>query len=597
MIFTESVKWIWKYLKKYKFMYVLLLGINIVISVFTLVHPVIIGYLVQDIMDGKSIESLYKYAIMLMVAILIKEFLVYIRTIISENISQSVILKLRVTMFEKLQSLDMKFFKSTSTGDLMARLTMDADAVKVLISSAIPTLMLQSCMLVFGFITMFSINPIITLSLFLTAPVIAYYAYLNSKVLKQEYKIMRECNSKLNSEVQENISGNKVVKAYAMEEYETNKFEKKNKDYYDANMHYVYTWCKYHPTLVFWISMSNVMFVAVGGIFLVKGYVTLGEFTSLSGLVGSIVTPMATVGNIINTVQQFSASASKLKAIEDAVPEIENHKVLKRGAGLTGKVAFKNVSFKFEDEERVLKRINFTANPGDTVAIIGPTGSGKTTIVNLLSRFYDTSYGDIYIDDVNIKNIDIRTLRGSIAYAMQDIFLFSDTIKNNIAYGVPNATLDDIIRVAKAADAHDFISKMPDGYDTVVGEMGVGLSGGQRQRISLARALLKNPAILILDDTTSAVDMETEYEIQETLKSDYKNKTTFIIAHRISSVKNADLIIVLNKGHMVEWGTHEDLLKQNGYYKKVYDDQFGDFTKSDDYEFDIPYQIPEVDLV
>lgn len=574
-----------------------MLGLNILQTLCTLAHPVIIGYIVSDIMAGKKVNDLIKYAVMLMAAIIIKETIGYFKTIISEHISQGVIYKLRVTMFEKLQTLDMKFFKSTSTGDLMARLTMDADAVKALISSAIPTVMLQSCILIFGFVTMMSINPVITLSLFLTSPIIAYYAILNSKALKKEYRTIREATSSLNSEVQENISGNKVVKAYAMEEYEKNKFEKKNKNFFDVNMHYVFTWCKCHPPLVFWISMANVIFVAVGGIYLIKGGITLGEFTSLSGLVGHIVMPMASVGSIINTIQQFSASASKLQALEEAVPEIENHKVLKRGAGLNGKVSFRNVSFKFEGEERVLKRINFTAEPGDTVAIIGPTGSGKTTIVNLLARFYDATYGDVYIDDVNVKNIDIHTLRGSIAYAMQDIFLFSDTIKNNIAYGVPDATIDDVIRVAKAADAHEFISKLPDGYDTVVGEMGVGLSGGQRQRISLARALLKNPAILVLDDTTSAVDMETEFEIQETLKNEYKTKTTFIIAHRISSVKNADLILVLSKGHLIEWGTHEDLLKQNGYYKSVYDDQFGDFTKSDEYEFDIPYELPEVDLL
>ena len=250
-----------------------------------------------------------------------------------------------------------------------------------------------------------------------------------------------------------------------------------------------------------------------------------------------------------------------------------------------GKIEFKNVTFSY-DGDRVLKHINFSANPGDTIAIIGPTGSGKTTIINLLARFYDPTYGAVYIDDINVRNIDLKTLHQNIASALQDVFLFSDTIKNNIAYGSPTATLDDCIRVAKAADAHDFISKLPDGYDTVVGERGTGLSGGQRQRISLARALLKNPAILVLDDTTSALDMETEFSIQENLKQTFKTK--IIIAHRISSVKNADLILVLNHGALIEWGTHEKLMSLDGYYKAVFDHQFGDFNSMPKYHINHP---------
>ena len=316
-----------------------------------------------------------------------------------------------------------------------------------------------------------------------------------------------------------------------------------------------------------------------------NGTITLGEFTAINGCLWCIVIPMESIGNFINQFQQFNASTLKIRSLEDEEPLIKNREIKKRDTGISGSIRFKNVTFAYNGD-RVLKNVNFSAAAGDTIAIVGPTGSGKSTIINLLSRFYDPTYGTIYIDDINLKNIDLRTVQQNVASAMQDVFLFSDTIRNNIAYGTPNATDEDIIRVAKLADAHDFILKTTDGYNTMVGERGVGLSGGQRQRISLARALLKNPSILILDDTTSALDMETEYSIQENLKE--TKRTKIIIAHRISSVKNADLILVLNHGNLVEWGTHEHLLELNGYYKGVFDHQFGDFNHAPKYHINHP---------
>lgn len=287
---------------------------------------------------------------------------------------------------------------------------------------------------------------------------------------------------------------------------------------------------------------------------------------------------MSVLGNIINQYQQFTASAIKIRELEDKQPRIKNGNVKKRDTGILGKIEFRNVTFAYEGE-RVVRNINFSVNPGETVALVGPTGSGKSTIINLLTRFYDPDYGTVYIDDVNVKNIDLETLRKNITSAMQDVFLFSDTIRNNIAYGTPNATDEDVKRVARLASAHDFIEKMDDGYQTMVGERGTGLSGGQRQRISLARALLKNPSILVLDDTTSALDMETEYQIQENLKQ--SRTTKIIIAHRISSVKNADLILVFDHGKLIEWGNHETLMSHDGYYKGVFEHQFGDFNHSE----------------
>jgi ATP-binding cassette subfamily B protein len=280
-------------------------------------------------------------------------------------------------------------------------------------------------------------------------------------------------------------------------------------------------------------------------------------------------------GWLINDIQRFHASADKIRELFNTESAINNAEQPDE-RDINGVVEFKNVCFGYENGE-VLKDVSLKAKPGQTVAIIGPTGSGKSTLVNLICRFYDCSDGEVMVDNVNVKDIDLRALRAKISVAMQDVFLFSDTIEGNIAYGVPDAPYETVKWAAGIADADKFISSLPEGYDTVVGERGVGLSGGQRQRIALARAILKNPSILILDDTTSSVDMETEFEIHKTLKSFYNNKTTFIIAHRISSVKNADQIIVLNNGQIIEQGTHETLIDLKGYYYNVYLSQFGDF--------------------
>jgi ATP-binding cassette subfamily B protein len=310
---------------------------------------------------------------------------------------------------------------------------------------------------------------------------------------------------------------------------------------------------------------------------------TLGELVIFSSLIFALNNPMKVSGWLINDVQKFLASAEKIRNIMDMTPKIANSEAVVNSERIKGEIEFRNVSFCYGPDS-VLEGIDFKVTPGQTVGIIGPTGSGKTTLVNLICRFYDCTSGEIIIDGNNVRLLDIKTLRESIGIAMQDIFLFSDTIEGNICYGLPNATIEQVQSAANVADAHGFITSLPDGYNTIVGERGVGLSGGQRQRISLARALLRNPSILILDDTTSSLDLETEKKIQGNLKGYNANKTTFIIAHRISSVKEADLILVIDKGKIVEQGKHEDLIKQKGYYHSVYVDQFGDFNKERDKE-------------
>lgn len=581
----DALKWLWSYAKKHRAEYLMNIILSVFFVVFAFANPILLGRFVNDVVcDGKT-DLLFFYVFSIIASAAIKEVIVYVRAMILENSSQSIIKDIRNNLYIKLQSLDMGFFDRTKTGDLMSRLTMDTDAIRLLLASTLTSTLDQSLYVVIGFFILFSVSPTVTLCIFATSPFIAICAYLLAKYDKAKHINIREANAELNTIVRENIEGNRVVKAYAREEYEISKFEERNKKYANAFMDHVHCWIKYGPTLHFFVLLINVIFIVVGGIFVLNSTITIGDFTTINGSLWCITTPMATIGNIITQFQQFNASSLKIRTLQNQQPDICNKNVKKRDTNISGKIAFKNVTLAFNGE-RVLKNINFSAEPGDTIAIIGPTGSGKSSIINLLARFYDPTFGTVYIDDINVKNIDIKTLRQNIASAFQDVFLFSDTIANNIAYGSPNATHDDVVRVAKLADAHGFISNLPDEYDTVVGERGSGLSGGQKQRISLARALLKNPSVLILDDTTSALDMETEFAVQENLKKTYKTK--IIIAHRISSVKNADLILVLNQGSLIEWGTHEKLMSMDGYYKAVFEHQFGNFNSMPKYHINHP---------
>jgi ATP-binding cassette subfamily B protein len=397
--------------------------------------------------------------------------------------------------------------------------------------------------------------------------------------VKPAFTAIREQFSRLNSVVQENISGNRVVKAFAKEEYEIYKFSRENAGFKDKNTEAAKIWEKYLPVLDSLAGALSIVMIFAGGIMVIRDNITLGELVTFNSLIWALNNPMRMVGWLINDTQRFAASAEKIMAILNKEPKIKSSEQALGGKKLEGWVEFRDVSFGYGNA-RVLKNISFKACPGQTVAIIGPTGSGKSTLVSLISRFYDCTKGKLLIDGRDIKDYGLRQLRESIAVAMQDIFLFSDTIEGNIAYGVPEVSLEKVEWAADMAGAHEFITDFKEGYDTIIGERGVGLSGGQKQRIALARALIKDPSIIILDDTTSSVDIETEHKIHHMLREFYKDKTAFIIAHRISSVKNADLILVLDSGSIVERGTHNELLALKGHYYSVFMNQYGDFDKS-----------------
>ncbi|KAI4453126.1 atp-binding cassette sub-family b [Holotrichia oblita] len=417
-------------------------------------------------------------------------------------------------------------------------------------------------------------------------PAILYLVRKQSAAVRPMFVNVREQFSRLNSVCQENISGNRVVKAFTKEDYEIQKFTKENQAYYDANFNSIKTWIKFMPLTDFLAGLLSVILMFAGGIFVILGKLELWQMVTINGYLWAVSNPMRMIGWLINDVQRFAASLDKIYGMMRQKIKIENSQDPVVKEKINGKVEFKNVSFgydQFNKRDLVLKNISFTAEKGHTIGIVGSTGSGKTTLINLISRYYDVLEGEVLVDGIDVRKYDLHSLRKGITASMQDIFLFSDTIEGNIAYGVPDAPMNDITCAADTASASGFINELQEGYDTIIGERGVGLSGGQKQRLSLARAIAAGPSILILDDTTSAVDMETEHEIQQALKSKYGDITKFIIAHRISSVKAANLILVLEDGEIIERGTHDELVDMKGHYYSLFIGQYGEYAEAGHY--------------
>jgi ATP-binding cassette, subfamily B, multidrug efflux pump len=576
----QSMRWAWGYIRHYRVRLFISLSLSLVISALNLVNPYFAGKIVDNVIFGHQTSLLLPLLAIMIGVTIVKTVIRYNYQLSFERISQGVIFKLREKLYDRLHQLDFSFYDRTKTGDIMARMTGDLEAVRHFIAWGIYMIFENFTILVFALVFMFSIHPPLALAMLAVTPIIGFFAYKLAFTVRPTFSEVRAQFARLNSVVQENISGNRVVKAFAKEDYEIEKFSVQNREFKDKNLLSARVWEKYLPVLDSLAGVLSVVMILVGGFMVIKGSITIGQLVTFNSLIWALNNPMRMAGWLINDVQRFIASAEKVEDLLNAKSKITNDAIRYNVKKFKGVVDYDHVSFSYGDEP-VLEDINFKVIPGQTVGIIGPTGAGKSTLVNLLSRFYDTTSGEVRVDGVNVKDWDIHSLRDKIAMVMQDIFLYSDTIEGNIAYGNPDASIDSVQFAAKVAEAHEFISELPDGYDTIVGERGVGLSGGQRQRIALARAILKNPTILILDDTTSAVDMETELRIQNTLNSILQDKTCFIIAHRISSVMEADLILVMDNGRIIERGKHQELIEKKGYYYNVFKNQFGNFDDQD----------------
>ena len=564
------IRWFLSFLKKYRVRMIVGLILVFITSLLVLINPQISGMIVDEVIEGQHYEKLGILLLIMIGVTLVRSLLRFTFLMCFESSSQGLVYDMREEAYRKLMKEDFNFFNKNRTGDM--------DAVRHMVSHVIYFSFENILVFLMALVMIFSVNVKMALCMLIVLPFTLAVTLSQRRHIKPAFDRVRDCFSSLNAFAQETIAGNRVVKAFAKEDYELEKFDRENDGYRDAQLNAASIWMKYIPMFEVLSQCLTIILMIMGGFMVIDGEMTIGNMVTVNGYLCMLNSPLRQAGWIINDLQRFLTAIEKIYKVYTTEPDIKQPEHVVEKRKLKGSVTFDHVNY-YTNDDTVLKDISFHVEPGQTVGIIGATGSGKSSLVNLICRFYDVNQGRVLVDDIDVRNLNLQTLRGNIGIAMQDVFLFSDTIEGNIAYGNPDCTFEQVQAAAKIANADEFIREMPEGYDTIIGERGVGLSGGQKQRISLARAILKDPSIIILDDTTSAIDMETESMIQNELKKISDERTVFIIAHRISSIIHADQILVLDNGRLVERGTHEQLLAKKGYYSTVFHHQYGEFDR------------------
>lgn len=572
------IRWFLSFLKKYRVRMIVGLILVFITALLVLINPQISGMIVDEVIEGQHYEKLGILLLIMIGVTLVRSLLRFTFLMCFESSSQGLVYDMREEAYRKLMKEDFNFFNKNRTGDLMSRQTGDMDAVRHMVSHVIYFSFENILVFLMALVMIFSVNVKMALCMLIVLPFTLAVTLSQRRHIKPAFDRVRDCFSSLNAFAQETIAGNRVVKAFAKEDYELEKFDRENDGYRDAQLNAASIWMKYIPMFEILSQCLTIILMIMGGFMEIDGEMTIGNMVTVNGYLWMLNSPLRQAGWIINDLQRFLTAIEKIYKVYTTEPDIKQPEHVVEKRKLKGSVTFDHVNY-YTNDDTVLKDISFHVEPGQTVGIIGATGSGKSSLINLICRFYDVNQGRVLVDDIDVRNLNLQTLRGNIGIAMQDVFLFSDTIEGNIAYGNPDCTFEQVQAAAKIANADEFIREMPEGYDTIIGERGVGLSGGQKQRISLARAILKDPSIIILDDTTSAIDMETESMIQNELKKISDERTVFIIAHRISSIIHADQILVLDNGRLVERGTHEQLLAKKGYYSTVFHHQYGEFDR------------------
>ncbi|GAA5417994.1 putative multidrug export ATP-binding/permease protein SAV1866 [Paraliobacillus ryukyuensis] len=572
-IFKKLKQFYWPF-KKYFF---IALFFTVLVTGITVVYPVILQITIDDVVLKEQYRLIPYLAVGFVLIMIVKGVANFLQQYLGDLFGVSAVFRLRAGLYKKLQRLSFTYYDNARTGDLMSRLTMDVEGFKFFLAAGLKEFIRVVLLIVISLSVMFFYSIPLALVTMAVMPFLAVVVYRFDKKVHPAFRTVRKSLGRLNTRIQENVSGMNTVKSLAKEDFEIERFTVNNADYQDVNIKTSNIWSKYFPLMEFVGNISVVALVIYGGYLVINGQLTMGEMVAFFSLVNYILGPLMQLGFIVNQFSQAKASGDRLLEILEAEEDIQEDYDAVIPNKISGHVTFNNVTLQYEeDDDQALKDISFDAPAGTVLGLIGATGAGKTSITQLMTRFYEPKQGDVLIDGKPVSDYNLKALRRNIGFVSQESFLFSTTIKDNIAYGNPNASIDDIIAAAKRAQAHEFILEMPNGYDTMLGERGMGLSGGQKQRIAIARAILIDPSILILDDATSAVDMETEFKIQKALKEVMKNRTTFIIAHRISSLKHADEILVLEDGAIVERGKHEQLLDNGGPYQRIYDIQYQD---------------------
>jgi ATP-binding cassette subfamily B protein/subfamily B ATP-binding cassette protein MsbA len=549
----------------------------IMITLFNLLNPWLIKELIAVLTNNLGSSSMIRIrniAIILTVAYVGKAFFRFLNSYLSHVAAWRLVADMRVMVYDHLQKLSLRYYHDKQTGQLMSRTTNDTATFESLIAHSVPELATNGLVLIGVTIILFSMNTYLAFLTLIPVPFLIFGGWVFSKKIRPFFRQAQSTLAELNATLQDNISGVKEIQVFNQQPRERKRIQKKAHKYADAILHALKLSAIFHPTVETISSLGTVIVVGFGGWLAIMQHLSVSDIVGFLLYLNLFYQPISALARITEDLQQAIAGADRVFEVLDTEPDIKDNNNALDITESKGEIHFKDVNFHYIPSAPVLKGINFTAKPGHMIALVGPTGVGKTTIISLIARFYDPVSGSILLDGRDLRDITLSSLRNQISIVLQDVFLFNGTVADNIAYGSKSASKDDILRAAEIARAHEFIRELPEGYDTMIGERGVKLSGGQKQRLSIARAVLRNTPILILDEATASVDVETESKIQQAIQELAGSRTIFVIAHRLSTVKKADNILVIEEGRIAESGTHNELLASGGLYKQLCDVQF-----------------------